>query len=455
MPLPPSASTRYAGFLLVVLAIAPVRAQVCTGDITLTSQADVDAFACSEVMGSLTIDGFNTMSDISVLTPLSPLTAVGGSLTIQGNDALPSLDGLGTLAFIGGSLSLFNNDALVSIADLENITAVGGTLGIDGNDALATLAGLENITSVGLVLSIEGNDMLESLAGLEGLTSVGQGLGISNNAALMSIAALENLTSLGQALLIVNNDALGSLEGLENVTAVGLALSIEGNDVLESLAGLEGLTSVGGDLTLSSNAALASLMGLQHLTFVGGALTLDTNFALASLAGLENVTAVGALTIETNTALNDCACGLTGLISGDPPTFTGVASDVVIFSNAAGGQCTSPAVVLAASASCEPVANEPSADVPEALVLKAVYPNPFRAGSGLMQVSIQLAEAADLRVTVYDVLGREVAALADDAYAAGSYEVAWPEAAALPAGTYTLQLEAGAFRQTRRFTVVR
>ena len=66
-----------------------------------------------------------------------------------------------------------------------------------------------------------------------------------------------------------------------------------------------------------------------------------------------------------------------------------------------------------------------------------------------------MAEASDVRMTVYDVLGREVAVLVDGAYAAGSYEVAWPEAASLPAGTYTLRLEAGAFRQTQRITLLR
>jgi hypothetical protein len=56
---------------------------------------------------------------------------------------------------------------------------------------------------------------------------------------------------------------------------------------------------------------------------------------------------------------------------------------------------------------------------------------------------------------VYDVLGREVAVLADEAMEAGSYEVAWPEAGSLPAGTYLVRMTAGSVVQTERLTLVR
>src|SRR5690606_7117656 len=50
---------------------------------------------------------------------------------------------------------------------------------------------------------------------------------------------------------------------------------------------------------------------------------------------------------------------------------------------------------------------EDEADVPEASGL-AVYPNPAR---GSATVGLTLAEASEVRVAVYDVLGREVAVL--------------------------------------------
>ena len=41
----------FALLFVVILAPGPLNAQVCTGDIRLTTQAEVDAFNCSEVTG--------------------------------------------------------------------------------------------------------------------------------------------------------------------------------------------------------------------------------------------------------------------------------------------------------------------------------------------------------------------------------------------------------------------
>ena len=107
------------------------------------------------------------------------------------------------------------------------------------------------------------------------------------------------------------------------------------------------------------------------------------------------------------------------------------------------------------SRNCDPVVGEISAAVPEATGLAASYPNPFRAGAGAVQVPFRLAEASDVHVTVYDVLGRAVATLADGPMVAGSYEVSWPEASSLAPGTYVVRLTAGAFTQTQRITILR
>jgi hypothetical protein len=94
--------------------------------------------------------------------------------------------------------------------------------------------------------------------------------------------------------------------------------------------------------------------------------------------------------------------------------------------------------------------------LPEATALSGAYPNPARlSGASVVTVPFRLAEATQVRVVVYDVLGREVAVLADEAMEAGSYEVAWPEAGSLPAGTYLVRMTAGSVVQTERLTLVR
>lgn len=83
--------------------------------------------------------------------------------------------------------------------------------------------------------------------------------------------------------------------------------------------------------------------------------------------------------------------------------------------------------------------------------LGAVAPNP---ASGRASVAFRLAQAADVRLSVFDVLGREVAVLAQGVQAAGDHSAS-VETAALPAGVYVVRLSADGRTQTRRLTVVR
>ncbi len=96
-----------------------------------------------------------------------------------------------------------------------------------------------------------------------------------------------------------------------------------------------------------------------------------------------------------------------------------------------------------------PVSAEPSPPVPS--LVWDLYPNPFRSHATL---SYTLPEAGPVRVTVYDVLGREVAVLHDGATPAGEAEVTLA-AAELPAGVYLVRFEAGRRVETQRVTVVR
>lgn len=95
------------------------------------------------------------------------------------------------------------------------------------------------------------------------------------------------------------------------------------------------------------------------------------------------------------------------------------------------------------------IATEPEGGA-EALALD-VYPNPTRATA---TVALSLDTASDVRVAVYDVLGRAVAFLHDGPLAAGEYALAF-EAAVLPAGVYLVRAEGGAFQAARWLTVLR
>ncbi len=80
----------------------------------------------------------------------------------------------------------------------------------------------------------------------------------------------------------------------------------------------------------------------------------------------------------------------------------------------------------------------------------AIYPSPF---SDRTTVRFALGEAAEVRVAVYDVLGRRVALLAEGLAEAGEHEATF-EAADLPSGVYLVRFEAAGRTHTQQITLM-
>ena len=90
------------------------------------------------------------------------------------------------------------------------------------------------------------------------------------------------------------------------------------------------------------------------------------------------------------------------------------------------------------------------------LALDGNYPNPFR---GQTHIQFALPEATEITVSVYDITGRKVATLLSQSLVAGSHIVLWNGRSngrqELSSGVYFVRVEAGAFSQVRRITIVR
>jgi hypothetical protein len=84
-------------------------------------------------------------------------------------------------------------------------------------------------------------------------------------------------------------------------------------------------------------------------------------------------------------------------------------------------------------------------------VLEQNYPNPFNPTTS---IAFTLKEAGLVRLSVFDVLGREVAVLMNGNQAAGSYNVSF-NASALPTGVYLYRLEAGSFSAVRKLVLLK
>ncbi len=87
---------------------------------------------------------------------------------------------------------------------------------------------------------------------------------------------------------------------------------------------------------------------------------------------------------------------------------------------------------------------------PSSLFL-AVYPNPFNPVTTL---SFSLPQQTFVRLVVYDVIGQEIAALANETYFAGEHRIRF-DGSHLPAGIYFARLSAGTQDVTRKLMLVR
>ena len=97
------------------------------------------------------------------------------------------------------------------------------------------------------------------------------------------------------------------------------------------------------------------------------------------------------------------------------------------------------------------VSTEQDLNIPAEISLDQNYPNPFNPTT---QIQFQLPESQHVQLAVYDMLGRQVALLADAPLAAGNHEVTF-DASRLPSGTYIYRIVAGEFSQVRRMVLVK
>jgi hypothetical protein len=96
--------------------------------------------------------------------------------------------------------------------------------------------------------------------------------------------------------------------------------------------------------------------------------------------------------------------------------------------------------------------------LPNAFELFQNYPNPFNPTTAisyhLPAGQTGLSAVSDVKLIVYDILGRGVAVLVNERKAPGKYEVTF-DAAGLASGVYLYRLTAGSLVQVRKMVVVK
>jgi hypothetical protein len=92
-----------------------------------------------------------------------------------------------------------------------------------------------------------------------------------------------------------------------------------------------------------------------------------------------------------------------------------------------------------------------SPTAPKTFLLEQNYPNPFNPST---TIRYQLPVASEVKLEVYDVLGKKIATLVSERQSAGSYQVVW-NASGLSSGTYFYRLQAGTFVETKKMIMVK
>ncbi|MBU1707046.1 T9SS type A sorting domain-containing protein, partial [bacterium] len=90
--------------------------------------------------------------------------------------------------------------------------------------------------------------------------------------------------------------------------------------------------------------------------------------------------------------------------------------------------------------------SEPEEPLPQSFALAQNYPNPFNASTTFQ---FTVPEPSPVKISVYDVEGREVAILTDNQYAPGQYQLNW-DCSHCASNVYFVVMQTPSFRTVRK-----
>ncbi|MEE9349300.1 MAG: T9SS type A sorting domain-containing protein [Flavobacteriaceae bacterium] len=323
--------------------------QCPTGDVTLTTQAEVDQFVadypnCEVIEGNLKIDGL-TITNLSGLSKITKLET--GSLTIQNTSAI-SID-FKNLIFIGGDLR-FNNNVVLEQVNLDNLATIDFgevhfyqnpklkeislnklasqiiDLYIRENASLTTLS-LCTLPSTQGQFYIHKNTVLNTLC-FDELITVGGNFEISQSN-LTTVTTFQNLKTIELELHIQDNANLTSLD-FSSLQTIGMSIYVEKNSTLSQL-NLDHLATLGMEMTFSDNPSLTAV-SLNNLKSDIQSISFYRNPSLVSLS-LCQLPSVDDITLNDNTSLNTLCFDSLLKINGRLDISKSALEDITTFQN--------------------------------------------------------------------------------------------------------------------------
>jgi hypothetical protein len=97
-----------------------------------------------------------------------------------------------------------------------------------------------------------------------------------------------------------------------------------------------------------------------------------------------------------------------------------------------------------------------SSEIPNSFLLYQNYPNPFNPVTNISFTvpSNVKGQMLNVKISIYDITGREVEILVNEELSTGIYEVTW-DASFMPSGIYFYTLKAGNFSETKKMALIK
>jgi hypothetical protein len=90
-------------------------------------------------------------------------------------------------------------------------------------------------------------------------------------------------------------------------------------------------------------------------------------------------------------------------------------------------------------------------EIPRQVLILRNYPNPLNLATKILY---DLPGAADVRLEIYDILGRKIETMLSGRQPAGAHSITW-DAREKPSGVYIYRIEAGQFTETNKMVIIK
>ncbi|MBC8044412.1 MAG: T9SS type A sorting domain-containing protein, partial [Rhizobacter sp.] len=367
-----------------------------------------------------------------------------------GGTILRSGDGGGTWSSVQSSGNTLND-----VASTGNL----GTARVGKSDGTVSTEGFGSAVAVGI-----GGTILRSGNGGESWNAAASG----SSATLNGVAVADDFVLRGAR----KGDGTLSTEGFGSAVAVGV-----GGTILRSGDGGESWNAAFARAAKGNVAASTNAITSQNLNAVsfasqsivvvtgdGGTILRSTDsgasWSIIGSGTAKNLTSVkminasdGYIAGEIGTLLKTTDGGETWNREGSPTTED--LNAIAITGNGTAFSAGTASTVVKTETGTSAIVDNNSGTKPEVFALSQNYPNPFNPST---TIRYQLPASGDVKLRLYDVLGREVASLVGGRQAAGNYAVQF-NARGLSSGVYFYKLSVsgstGNFVSTKKMTLLK